>query len=100
MSDWRPEGLKNPHVDDFRYGKPFGRAKDWEDTVDEVLTALRAEVPEGSFGHRNEADEAGFYDAIISVQTVPGRLVFIPDAPLPFTDIGGDQETGETEIDK
>ncbi|KKK56728.1 hypothetical protein LCGC14_3061600 [marine sediment metagenome] len=74
MSEWRPEGWVQPYgIGDET--PPMA----YETGADAILAALRAEVPDGSFGHRNEADDNGFYDAIISVQTVPGRLVFIPD---------------------
>ncbi len=72
MSEWRPKDWENPLT-------PQRLAEDHNSGADAILAALRAEVPDGSFGHRNEADDNGFYDAIISVQTVPGRLVFIPD---------------------
>ena len=70
MSGWRPEGLVNPHQDEFRNGKPYGRASDWEDTVDEVVEALRC----SDNGIHRVAD-----DELEVCAEQGGWWVFIPD---------------------
>ncbi len=87
MSEWRPEGLINPHKDEFRYGKPYGRARDWEDTVDETLAALReggvyGQYTEGVYeGPWLVGDGGEYFDIadVVSDENKKGHLVFIPD---------------------
>ncbi len=87
MSEWRPEGLTNPHKEEFRYGKPYGRAKDWEDTIDAMLAALRAGGVHGQYttgvyeGPWIVDDDGEYLDIgdVVSDENARGYLVFIPD---------------------
>lgn len=61
MAEWRPTGLVNPNSSEFRYGKAYGRAKDWEDTVDTVLAGIwrmAKDSPTGTFTFDTQREQS------------------------------------------
>ena len=103
MSEWRPDGWKdrkeNALVATTDSLERALQAVSFETGADAILAAIWKMARESCtgtfvFDTHYWGDHAILYDPA-AIQQAGGPLAFTPDAPLPFADIGDDQETGE-----